>query len=99
MRLSGRVAFIGPPHSTRTTIVRRRPSGSGKVANPGHWRLGGHSKLLNMRDFRAASGFPLEAKTRYNSIVADRRALAFPHSTRLAFYATGPPLSRPSFLP
>jgi predicted lipid-binding transport protein (Tim44 family) len=31
-----------------------------------------HSKLLNMRDFRALSGFPLAAKTRYNSMVANR---------------------------
>ncbi|HEX9468829.1 MAG TPA: hypothetical protein VF957_04760, partial [Bradyrhizobium sp.] len=70
-----------------------------KVANPGHWRLGVHSKLLNMRDFRAASGFPLEAKTRYNSIVADRRALALPHSTGMAFHARDAPLARPSFVP
>jgi hypothetical protein len=28
--------------------------------------------LLNMRDFRACEGFPLAAKTRYNSAVADR---------------------------
>ena len=34
-----------------------------------------HSKLLNVRDFRACQGFPLAAKTRYNSLVANRREL------------------------
>jgi hypothetical protein len=29
-----------------------------------------HSKLLNMRYFRASEGFPLAAKTRYNSAMA-----------------------------
>jgi hypothetical protein len=28
----------------------------------------GHAKLLNMRDFRASSGFPPAVKTRYNRV-------------------------------
>jgi hypothetical protein len=80
MPLSGRVAIIAPPHSTRTTIARgalpfgpkQRPARrmravpAGPAPDP-------HSKLLNMRDFRARSGFPLAGKTRYNLLVANRR--------------------------
>jgi hypothetical protein len=69
MPLSGRVANIALPHSTRTTIARRRP---GRGAGMGEgWQSpplspGVHPKLLNMRDFQAGSGFPPGSKTRYN---------------------------------
>jgi hypothetical protein len=66
---------------------------------------GACSKLLNMRDFRAASGFPLAAKTEYNTIVANRRehrlgqfppAWPFmPHG----FSRQGAPLAGHSFVP
>jgi hypothetical protein len=38
-----------------------------------------HSKLLNMRDFRALEGFPLPAETRYNSFPANRRQTGAEH--------------------
>jgi len=48
------------------------------------WRV--HSKLLNMRDFRALSGFPLQVKTRYNSTCGYRvKASAWPIFTVVAF--------------
>jgi hypothetical protein len=41
---------------------------------------------LNRRDFRGSAGFPLAAKTRYNSAESNRRrALAFPVSPGMAF--------------
>ena len=78
MPLSGRVAIIALPRSTRRTIAlrasgpglsdrRRRQIPATQAVLP---RVA-CSKLLNMRDFRASSGFPLAAKTRYNSAVAN----------------------------
>jgi len=65
MPVSGRVAIIAPPHSTRTTIAPA-PPGSSLRDGPGRQIAamqpgllpGLRSKLLNMRDFRTSSGFP-----------------------------------------
>jgi hypothetical protein len=48
------------------------------------WRV--YSKLLNMRDFRARSGFPLHVKTRYNSTCGYRvKSIGLAYFTVLAF--------------
>jgi len=55
-----------------------------------------YSKLLNMRDFRPGSGFPLALKTRYNSPVASGPE---PISTDMVSRDKEAPLARPGFVP
>jgi hypothetical protein len=52
----------GPPAGARPEGTAGAVPGSGAKL---------HSKLLNMRDFRACEGFPPVPKTRYNSAVAN----------------------------
>src|SRR6266478_3858403 len=76
-----------------------RVSPAKRIGRRGKYRLLGwmmYSKLLNMRDFRPGSGFPLAAKTRYNSLVANGQELI---STGMAFHAKEAPLARPGFVP
>src|SRR5713101_881878 len=71
--LVGRVAIIAAARSTRTTIASCPPRRAETIGRRGKYRPLGwivYSKLLNMRDFRLGSGFPLVPKTRYNSPVA-----------------------------
>jgi hypothetical protein len=69
MPVSGRVAIIAPPHSTRTTIAPAPPGSSLRdrparliAAMQAGLLPGLRAKLLNMRDFRASSGFPSRPK-------------------------------------
>ena len=50
-------------------------------------------KLLNMRDFRASSGFPLAAKTGYNTMVANGREHRLVHFHRHGLSCQGAPLA------
>src|ERR1700730_5267374 len=91
MPVSGQVAIVAPPHSTRTTITPGPPlraqAGAGRRKYPS-LAAGIHPKLLNMRDFPTFEGFPPPPKTRYNSFLANRpRASVWPISTGMAFHA------------
>jgi len=62
-----------------------RPSGIDRAGKCRMMALAGHPKLLNMRDFRAGSGFPLAAKTRYNLTIGNpARASVWPVSAGMA---------------
>jgi hypothetical protein len=88
MPLSGRVAIIAPPHSTRTTIAYGSPSGAATIGSARQiprMKAGlarrVHAKLLNMRDFQALSRFPSQLKR------ATTRRWQLGKSTGMAFHA------------
>jgi hypothetical protein len=85
------VAIIAPPHSTRMTIAPGRGRIWSKGLSGGEYLLlvpGLFPKLLNTRHFRACTGFPLELKTRYNSLhTGPVKVLAWLVFASMAFHA------------